>query len=390
MTGNVEAADITIVGGGVIGSSVAYNLLSMGFRGKVLVLERDPAYRRASSRLAFGGVRQQYCREINVRMAQMSVAFYERFDETMGVGGRPAAGKFRQPGYLFLGDRGSAPKLRERLDRMRAAGAIVEPLTPAEIRERVPELDLSDVELGVFGRKDGYGDPSAILGGFRAKAESLGVHFLADELTGVERNGGVRAITTRGAGRIETPRLVCAAGAFSARVGELAGVSIPVTPVRQQLVRAALPRPWSYEFPVVIDPSGVHWRSAEGNTIVIAKTETGEPPGECFEADPDLFSREWKPLLARRVPEFGGLEQVGAWAGLYEMTPDHNGLLGEHPDLPGLHLACGFSGHGLMMAPATGQLIAQSLLGLSPSLDIGPLSVARFAQGRLLLDDAMI
>ncbi|MFN2387699.1 MAG: NAD(P)/FAD-dependent oxidoreductase [Thermoanaerobaculia bacterium] len=390
MTGKTAGADIAIIGGGVIGSSVAYNLLSMGFGGKVLVLERDPAYRRASSRLAFGGVRQQYCCEINVRMAQMSVAFYERFDETMGVGARAAAGKFRQRGYLFLGDRDSTARLLERLARMRAAGAIVEPLTVEEIRERVPELDVSDVELGIFGRKDGYGDPSAILGGFRAKAESLGAKFLADELTGVERDGRVRAIATRGAGRIETSRLVCAAGAFSARVGGMAGVSIPVTPVRQQLVRAVLPRPWSYEFPVVIDPSGIHWRSAEANTIVIAKTEAAEPPGERFEADEDLFAREWKPLLARRVPEFAGLEQAAAWAGLYEMTPDQNGLLGEHPDLPGLHLACGFSGHGLMMAPATGQLVAQSLLGLPLSLDIGPLSIARFAQGRPLLDDAMI
>jgi glycine/D-amino acid oxidase-like deaminating enzyme len=272
---------------------------------------------------------------------------------------------------------------------MRAAGAVVEPLTPGEIREKVPELDVSDIELGVFGRKDGYGDPSAILGGFRAKAESLGAEFLADELIGVERDGRVRAVVTRQAGRIETSHVVCAAGAFSARVGELAGAPIPVTPVRQHLVRATLPRPWSYEFPVVIDPSGVHWRSAEANTIVIAKTEA-DPPGERFEADPDLFSRSWKPLLARRVPEFSGLEQAAVWAGLYEMTADHNAFLGEHPELPGLHLACGFSGHGLMMAPATGQLIAQSLLGRSPSVDIAPLSMERFAQGRPFLHDAMI
>jgi FAD-dependent oxidoreductase domain-containing protein 1 len=383
-------ADVAIIGGGVIGSSVAYHLLSGGYPGRVLVVERDPAYRRASSRLAFGGVRQQFCREINVRMAQMSVAFYERFDEAMAVDGRPAAGKFRQPGYLFLADSASAPVLRDRLERMQAAGAVVEALTPSEIRQRVPELALSDVEFGVFGRKDGYGDPSAVLGGFRAKAESLGAEFLADELTGIERNEGVRAIVCGRAGRIETGQLVCAAGAFSARVGEMAGVSIPVTPVRQQLVRAALPRPWSYEFPVVIDPTGIHWRSAEASAIVIAKTEAREPPGERFEADTELFARDWKPLLARRVPEFEGLEQIAAWAGLYEMTSDHNGLLGPHPDLPGLLLACGFSGHGLMMAPATGQLVAERLLERRPTLDIAPLSVTRFAEGRPLHDDAMI
>jgi FAD-dependent oxidoreductase domain-containing protein 1 len=391
MSTSSRRADVLIVGGGVIGSSVAYHLLIGGYGGKVLVLERDPSYRRASSRLAFGGVRQQYCNEINVRMAQMSVAFYERFDETMAVNGRPASGKFRQRGYLFLADAASTPRLRRRLQSMRAAGAAVEELSRDEIGRRVPEMDLSDVEFGVFGRKDGYGDPIAILGGFRAKAESLGAEYLDDELTAVETEAGaVRAVVSRNAGRIEAERLVCAAGAFSARVGELAGVPIPVTPVRQQLVRALLPRPWSYEFPVVIDPTGVHWRSAEANTIVIAKTESSEPPGERFEADLQIFDRSWKPVLARRVPEFSGLEQVSAWAGLYEMTEDHNGVLGPHPDLRGLYLACGFSGHGLMMSPATGLLIAEMILGRSPSIDVSSLSIGRFAAGRRFVDEAMI
>jgi len=387
---NGGRAGVIIVGGGVIGSSVAYHLLAGGYRDRVLVVERDPTYRKSSTRLAFGGVRQQYCAEVNVRMAQMSVAFYERFDDLMSVEGRPAAGRFRQRGYLFLADGASTGRLTDRLRRMRSAGAVAEALTPEEIRRLVPELNLSDVALGIFGPKDGYGDPPAILGAFRAKAASLGAEFLADELVAVERDGRVRGVACRTTGRIATETLVCAAGAFSARVGELAGAPIPVTPVRQQLVRASLPRPWSYEFPVVIDPSGVHWRSAEANTIVIAKTEAGEPPGERFDADADSFERDLKPVLARRLPEFEGLEQIAVWSGLYEMSPDHNGLVGPHPELPGLHLACGFSGHGLMMAPATGRLVAESLLGVSPTIDVAPLSPGRFAAGRPIHDDAMI
>jgi glycine/D-amino acid oxidase-like deaminating enzyme len=384
-------AGAVIAGGGVIGSSVAYHLKAAGFRERVVVLERDPSYRFASSRLAFGGIRQQFCAEVNVRLAQASVAFYERFDQTMAVDGRPATGKFRQRGYLFLAGEAEAARLEARVGKMRALGVEVEAVTPEEMRRLVPEMEVGDVVLGAFGRKDGYGDAPAVLAGFRAKAESLGVEYVADEIVSVESGGGrVGGAVLRRGGRIETPQVVCAAGAFSAAVGRAAGLDLPVLPVRQQLVRAVLPRPWSYEFPVVIDPTGVHWRSAERNAIVIAKTEGEEPPGERFEADPGRFERSLLPVLARRVPEFAGLTEAEAWAGLYEMTPDHNGIVGEHPELPGFHLACGFSGHGLMMAPATGRSVAEAILGLAPSIDVSALSIARFTTGNLLRDEAMI
>lgn len=387
----IPRAGVTILGGGVIGSSIAYHLKAAGCRERVLVVERDPSYRFASSRLAFGGIRQQFGSEVNVRMAQRSIEFYERFDEAMRVDGRDACGRFRQRGYLFLADRVMAPRLEKRIERMKALGVRVEALTPAEIQKRVPELEVSDLVLGAFGPKDGYGDAPAILAGFRAKAESLGAEFLSDEVVSVERESGrVRGVVCRKAGRIESEKVVCAAGAYSAKVANLAGLEVPVAPVRQQLVRAMLPRPWSYDFPVVIDPTGVHWRSSEGNTIVIAKTESQERPGERFEPDPDRFSRKLKPLLARRVPEFSGLEEVCAWAGLYEMTPDHNAILGPHPDLPGFYLACGFSGHGLMMAPAAGQLLAEMLMDRPVSMDVSMLSVSRFRTGALIHDEAMI
>lgn len=384
-------AGVVIAGGGVIGSSAAYHLKSAGFPERLVVLERDPTYRFSSSRLAFGGIRQQYCAEVNVRMAQASVAFYERFDQEMAVEGRPAAAKFRQRGYLFLAGEAEAARLRARVATMRSLGVEVEAVGPGEMRRLVPEMEVRDVVVGAFGPKDGYGDAPAVLAGFRAKAESLGVAYVAGEIVSVETAGGrVRGVALRDGSTIETERLVCAAGAFSAAVGRAAGLDLPVVPVRQQLVRAILPRPWSYEFPVVIDPTGVHWRSAERNAIVIAKTEGEEPPGEKFDADPGRFQMSLLPVLARRVPEFAGLEEAESWAGLYEMTPDHNGIIGEHPALPGFHLACGFSGHGLMMAPATGRAVAEAILGLPPSIDVSCLAISRFAAGELLRDEGMI
>ncbi|MFN2632733.1 MAG: NAD(P)/FAD-dependent oxidoreductase [Thermoanaerobaculia bacterium] len=385
----MASTGVVIVGGGVIGCSIAYHLRRAGFPDSVVIVERDPSYRRASSRLAFGGIRQQYATEVNARMAQRSVEFYRRFDEEMAVDGRSANGRFRPRGYLFLADSENAESFSRRFEKMRSVGVAVEKVARDRMLRLVPGMNVSDIEFGLFGPQDGYGDPIGVLAGFRAKTESLGVEFVAGDLESVDvradRIAGVRA----GGRTIATERLVCAAGAFSRRVGELVGVSIPVSPVRQQLVRAALPRPWPFEFPVVIDPTGVHWRSAEGNAIVIAKTETTEPEGENFGSDPDRLAA-LQPVLTHRVPGLFGLETVSTWAGLYEMTADHNGLLGEHPERPGLFLACGFSGHGLMMAPATGEILASMLMDREPFVDVSALSVDRFRSGRLFQDEAMI
>lgn len=382
-------AGVVIVGGGVMGCSTAYHLRKAGYADRIVVLERDASYRRASSRLAFGGIRQQFATEVNVRMAKRSVAFYRRFDEEMAVDGRSAVGRFRARGYLFLATAENADSLAKRFESMRAVHASVEKIEEPEIRRLVPEMNVSDVQFGLYGPEDGYGDPIGVLAGFRAKTESLGVEFVEGELEAIDL-AGERVAGVRVAGHvIATESLVCAAGAYARRVGELALAPIPVAPVRQQLVRAALPRPWSYEFPVVIDPTGVHWRSSEYNSIVIAKTETGESESENTSPDPDRLAR-LLPVLARRVPEFAGLEAVQSWAGLYEMTADHNGIMGEHPGRKGLFLACGFSGHGLMMAPAIGEITASLLLGETPFTDVAVLSVDRFRSGKLFEDEAMI
>jgi FAD-dependent oxidoreductase domain-containing protein 1 len=389
MSAPSSSAFVVIVGGGVIGCSTAYHLRRAGLTEPIVVLERDSSYRRASSRLAFGGIRQQYATQVNARMAQRSVAFYKRFDEDMAVDGRRAAGRFRQRGYLFLASASNADALERRYAKMRSIGVAVDRVGADEMHRLVPEMNVSDLEFGVLGPEDGYGDPIGVLAGFRAKTESLGVEFVEGDLESIDLADGRITAVHAGGRRIATEKVVCAAGAYSRRVGEIAGAFVPVTPVRQQLVRATLPRPWSYEFPVVIDPTGVHWRSSEYNSIVIAKTETDEPEGEAIEPDPEHLTT-LVPALAHRVPEFQGLKAVQSWAGLYEMTADHNGILGEHPERAGFYLACGFSGHGLMMAPATGEITAALLLGREPFVDVSELSFDRFKTGKLFQDEAMI
>ena len=394
----MAARRIVIVGGGVMGSSIAWHLRTGGAEVDVTVVERDPTYRRASSFLAMGGVRQQFSSAANIRLAQHSVRFYRQFDQTMGAPGARPRAWFRQRGYLFLVNDAMVDRFERRYATQRSLGANVERLSVEAIRARVPDLRLDDIRFGLFGPDDGYANPREVLAGFRRGAEAAGATFVTGAVTGVTVSGGqVRGVTLDGGTTIAADALVNAAGPFAARLGALAGVDLPVTPVRQQLFRCALPHRWPHRFPVVIDPTGVHWRhddpaAPDGpDRIVVAKTKLDEPAGENFDCDMSRWETDFRPPLVRRLPAFATLELVEGWAGLYEMTPDHNPLIGAHPDVGGFYVANGFSGHGLMMSPAVGAAMADLLTtGASERLDITPFDPQRFAQGGMFHDEAMI
>ncbi len=387
-----QSVDILIVGGGVVGSSIAYNLMHDGFRGKVVVIEKDPSYQYASSSLSMGGVRQQFGSAVNILLVRYSTRIYEQFDELMAVDDEPAHAQFRQRGYLFLANEKNAPILQRRYALLSRFHADVEILYPDEIHRRFPDLWLEDIQWGTFGWRDGYVDPHGVLQGFRRKARSLGVLYVEDEVGSIEvRAGKIEGVTTKKGERYHTQIVVNAAGPYAKVVGEMAGVQLPVEPVRQQLFVCALPRPWPYEFPMVIDPGGVHWRHETGNKIIVAKTKHDESPGFKFGYERERFHQELWPDLARRVPEFNKLALERGWGGLYAMTPDHNAIYGTHPEVKGLYLANGFSGHGLMMAPASGKVLSELIrLGRYETVDVSELSVERFAQGKLVLEEALI
>lgn len=389
---------IVIVGGGVVGSSIAWHLRRRGFDGAVTVVERDPAYRRASSFLAMGGVRQQFGSAANIRLAQHSVRFYERFDETMAVPGHRPRAWFRQRGYLFLANDALAPRFERRYARQRELGANVRRLDVPAIRSLVPDLALDDIRFGILGPDDGYANPREVLAGFRHAAEAAGAAYVTGTVRGVTVSAGrARGVTLDGGATIVARAVVNAAGPFAAALAALAGIDLPVVPVRQQLFRCALPHRWPHRFPVVVDPSGVHWRhddpvrAGDPDRIIVARTRLDEPPGENFDCDMGRWDTDFRPPLVARLPDLEAVELIEGWAGLYEMTPDHNPLLGAHPELDGFYVANGFSGHGLMMAPATGAAMAELLAtGASSTLDIAPFDPGRFARGEAFRDEAMI
>ena len=296
-------------------------------------------------------MRQQFGSAANIRLARHSIRFYERFDTSMRVPAHRPHAWFRQRGYLFLVDAARAERFERRFARQRELGARVERLDVDAIRALVPDLFLDDIRFGVFGPDDGYANPREVLAGFRHAAAAAGAAYVTGEVARVDSaNGRVRGVTLDDGRTLEARAVVNAAGPFAATLAARAGVDLPVTPVRQHLFRCALPGRWPHRFPVVVDPGGVHWRHddpvapGDPDRIVVACTNPDEPPGENFECDPTRWAEVFRPPLVTRLPALAAAKLEEGWAGLYEMTPDHNPLLGEHPDLAGFVLANGFSG----------------------------------------------
>ena len=385
-------ADIIIIGGGVVGSGIAYTLLADGFRGKIVVVEKDPSYQYASSSLATGGVRQQFGTFINIQLAQYSVRFYEKFDEIMAVDGEKANSEFQQVGYLFLSNEKNWPVHQKRVALQKARDVEVEVLNPSEIKQIIPDLNTEDLSGAIFGPRDGVLDPNGVLQGFARKARSLGAEFIYDEVVQIIKdNKGVSAIVTSKGIRFSCRVIVNAAGPWANSVGNLLGVNIPVVPVRRQIFVCHPSAQASRPFPMIIDPGGTHWRSETGGRILAAKAKVDEPPGFNFEVERRYFTEVVWPDLAHRYPPFDRLRMEKGWAGLYEVTPDENAIYGEHPEIKGFYLANGFSGHGLMIAPATGKVMSEIIrVGRSETIDVSCLSLERFAKGELIIEDKVI
>jgi sarcosine oxidase subunit beta len=364
--------DVAIIGAGIIGASVAYHLARRGCR-DVAVLEKEPAAGTGSTAKAAGGIRAQFSSEINVRLSLLSLPDFERFPEEMGV---PTT--FHQAGYLWIATRPDDLRLFERNASLhRRLGMNVELLDARGVAARAPFARTDDVLGGAFHGRDGYGSPADFLQGYLARARDLGVTFLySHEVLGRE---GETLRTS--AGPLRAARTVLAAGAWSGRVGRALGCEIPVEPVRRQcFVTQPLPE-LPHPIPMTIDfATGVYLHSESGG-LLVGRAEWEEPPG--FNETPDDgFVERTAPLAVRRVPVLERAEVRTVWAGLYEVTPDHHPVLG--PVGPGLYAACGFSGHGVMHAPAVGRLLAELLTEGKTSLDISCLRLERFREGKLI------
>ncbi len=379
--------DVVIVGGGVVGSAIAYFLrLDRGCR--VTVIERDPTYARASSSLSCSAIRQQFSCPVNIALSRFGIEFLRRAGEHLSVDGDAPALALREPGYLYLAGPEGEPVLRLNHTVQRAHGAQVALLDPEDLRKRFPWMTMDGVVAGSLGLEgEGWFDGPALMRAFRQKARALGAEYRAAEAAGFERAGdAVSAVKLADGERVACGAVVNAAGPYARAVAAWAGLALPVEARRRSVFvlacKQALPA-----CPLVIDTSGV-WFRPEGDRFLAgwSPPEEDDPERLALDVDHEQFDDVVWPALAARVPAFEAIRVTGSWAGHYDYNIfDHNALLGRMPGAPNLYFANGFSGHGMQQSAGAGRGISELILhGRYTTLDLSELDVARVPEGRPL------
>ncbi len=375
-----RTAEVVIIGGGVMGTSTAYHLALKGCR-NVLLLERESFFGIQATGKCAGGIRYQFGTEINVRLSLLSLPMLDRFEEELG---QPI--DLRYCGYLFLlTNERDVAAFRQNVEMQRRLGVMTRWLERDEIARMVPLINVEDVLAGTFHERDGLADPNSVVQGYVSGARRLGARLLNDvEVTGIEVAGGrVQGVVTN-RGTVATPVVVNAAGPWAGEVGQMAGVDIPVVPVRRQIVVTGPIPEVPPDFPFVIDFAQSLYFHREGPGILTGMSNPNEPPG--FDQSVD---EEWELVhleaAMKRMPILEKATLASHWAGLYEVTPDAHPILGRVPELEGFYIIGGFSGHGFMHGPICGLLLAEEILdGQAHTLDISSLSITRFREGRLI------
>lgn len=374
-----ERAQVVIVGAGVMGASIAYHLALRGCT-DVLVLEKEAAEISGSTARSAAGVRHQFSNATNILLSRHSIERLRHFDEEVG-----GHAELHQVGYLFLlNDADTWAQYRRNVALQRELGVRVELLAPEEAARFIPQMRADDLLGATFGPDDGYCDPYGIAMGYLRAAQRMGARLRRDSaVTGFDLAGGrVNGVITS-AGPVACDLVVNCAGPWAGAVAALAGLRVPVQPYRRNIYMTTpfpqIPGP----IPLTIDVGSGFYMRKEGQGILMGKSNPDEPSSFVTTVDWAWLDHVLEVGLHRfPILEHAGLAEQQCWAGLYEITPDHNPILGRHPELPSYLDASGFSGHGIMHAPATGLLIAEEILdGRAHTIDIDELRIARFAQG---------
>src|SRR6266851_2174855 len=385
----MHTADVVIIGGGIVGASIAYHLVAAGCK-NVLVIERETAQGKGSTGKSMGGVRAQFSTPVNIQMSLYSIPFYAGFEERLG---HPSG--YRPPGYLFCAtsDQHMA-YLRSNYDKQVAMGLKdVRLVATDEMQSMFSQLRSDDIVGGSFCSSDGFVDPYSAMIGLMTWATEHGAHLWKNAaVTALLRDGqGIAGVeTTRGT--VATRLVVNCAGAWAAEIANMAGIELPVEPLRRMLVPTEPFDQFPHGAPMIIDMSnGFHFRP-EGLGFLLAWNDPEETPGYKTDFNPNFVEK----ILTRAADRVPGFENLAvnpkrAWAGLYEMTPDHHPILGPVPEVTGFFLANGFSGHGVIHAPATGKILADLILtGKTGLVDARLLDLARFAEGRTIHETAVL
>ena len=373
----MQTVDVVIIGGGIMGASTAYHLAKRGAK-RIVVLEAGEMFGLGSTGLNAGGVRYQFATPVNIELSKLSLDMMDRFaaemDQEVGL---------RRCGYLFmLDDEADLAQFTRNVALQNTHGVPSRVVTPAEIAELAPEVELGGIIGGTWCPRDGLVDPNSLLQGFVSNARRLGATLMTDaRVTGIDVGGGRVTCVHSTAGSFSTDTAMIAAGPWSREVGALVGVNIPIQPIRRQIaVTAPIPH-LRKDFPFVIDFSRALYFHREGNGLLTGMSNRNEQPGFDTSVDEDWRLHHLENAM-ERVPLLADAEIAAEWAGLYEVTPDDQPILGRIPLIDGLCICAGFSGHGLMHGPAAGLVMAEEILdGHAHTIDISSLRWDRFDAG---------
>jgi sarcosine oxidase, subunit beta len=372
-----QSSQVVIIGAGIVGASVAYHLAVRGCR-DIVILEQAETEVTGSTAKSAAGVRHQFSSEVNVRLSLYSIERLRHFEEEIG-----ADAGLHQVGYLFLcSDAESWQAYQMNTAMQQRLGANTQILSAAEAARFIPQMNTDGLLGATFGPDDGFCDPHMIAMGYLARAREYGARLLrATPAIGIEQaNGRITAVTTS-AGSIACEHVINAAGCWAGEVGALAGLDIPVKPYRRCIYVTepfyAIPP----ARPLTVDVASGFYMRKEHDSLLFGKSNPHEPSSHNQQVDWEWLDNVLEAGFARfPILETAGLAEKQCWAGSYEITPDHMPILGRHPQLGGYYDASGFSGHGVMHAPATGLLLAEEVLdGRAHTINIDDLRITRFA-----------
>ncbi|QCP53622.1 FAD-binding oxidoreductase [Trinickia violacea] len=389
------SSQVVIVGGGVIGSSIAYFLRASDPTVSVTVIERDPSYAKSSSALSAASIRQQFSTPLSIQMSLYGIEFLRNIGELLEVDGNRPSIELHEGGYLFLATPAGDATLRENHALQKSLGADIDLMSQDALKRKFPWLNVDDLVSGAYGVSgEGWFDGYGLVQALRKKAQSLGARYVPAELTGLARDGRkVTHVMASNGERYACDTFVNAAGAWTRKISEMMGIEIPVYARRRSIFNVSSPARLT-DCPLLIDPTGVYFRP-EGKTYITGTSPSPDNDPDDLpldDVDHDLFDEVIWPTLAHRVPEFEALRVENCWSGYYEYNVfDHNAIIGYHPDIENCVFANGYSGHGLQQGPATGRGVSELILrGRYTSLDLSALNWERVLENRPIVEKNVV
>jgi sarcosine oxidase subunit beta len=373
-----KSADVVIIGGGILGLATAFNLAKFKY-GKIIVIEKELFLGSGATSKCAGGVRAQFSTKINIQMSMKSEEILANFEEMIGY---PV--HYDQVGYMFLiSDENELADFTKAVALQRSLGLKVDFIDIADINRIAPPVRTDDIIKATFCKEDGLADPSDLIQGYAIPSRKLGVNIeIETEAIGLKKTGNKITGVITNKGEIDTPLVINAAGPYARLIGQMAGIDVPVDPVRRQIVTTGALDYIPPTFPMVVDvKSGLYFHK-ESPGLLFGWADKSVQPGFDISVDPDYNDTILMKALDR-VPKLETAEISKSWGGLYEVTPDHHAIIDYSSEVEGIFMVTGFSGHGMMHAPAAGLVSSEIICGKTPSIDVSPLSLGRFAKGHV-------